>query len=143
MSAQRNQRPSNPGHRRSGDNNPGQDERAQKISQQAPRRPASGGEWASSQGEDGPAPANRIGSPSGDRQGTNRGNTMPPGNDHDGSPGNLRQDPERPERPADGGHAEMRGDSIRPDGQSGEPKLPDHPESGDRGRRPARRRLES
>ena len=52
---------------------------------------------------------------------------------------NVRQDPEHPERPADGGEREMRGNSGTNEQQSGDPDSPDQPESGDRGRGSSRR----
>lgn len=143
MSAQRNQRPGPSGHRPSSPGSPGQDQLAQKSARHGQRRHASDSDWAESQGENPNGPANRIGSPRGDRQGTNTSNSMPQSNDQGGSRWNMQQDPEHPERSADGGRAEMRGNAGTGEQQSGDPDSPDQPESGDRGRRPARRRSES
>lgn len=63
---------------------------------------------------------------------------------------NTRQDPEHPERPADGGQTEMRsqremsGNSGSTEPQRRKPNSPEKPESGDRGRDPSDgRRMES
>jgi hypothetical protein len=143
MSAQRHQRPGNSGHRSQGPGSPGQDQLSQKSARMGERRHESDSDWAESQGENAAGPANRIGSPRGDAQGSNRSNSMPASNDQGGSRWNQQQDPEHPERSADGGQAEMRGNAGSNEQQSGDPDSPDQPESGDRGRRPARRRSES
>lgn len=143
MSAQRNQRPGQSGPRNAGPGSPGQDQPAQKSARLGQRRHETDSDWAASQGENTDGPPNRIGSPRGDPQGTNRSPSMPSSNDQGGSMWNQRQDPEHPERSADGGAAEMRGNAGSSEQQSGDPASPDQPESGDRGRRPARRRSES
>lgn len=138
MSAQRKTRAPS-----SGTRNQPQDQTTQKSTRSGQRSHESDSDWAESQGETGGQPANRIGSPTADIRGTNRSNTMPRTNDQGGSRWNQQQDPEHPERSADGGEAEMRGNSGSSEQQSGDPDSPDQPESGDRGRHPARRRSES
>jgi hypothetical protein len=138
MSAQRETRTPT-----SGTRNLPQNETTPKSTRPGQRSQQSDSEWAETQGETGGQPANRIGSPTADAHGTNRSNTMPRTNDQGGSRWNRQQSPEHPERPADGGQAEMRGNSGSNEQQSGDPESPDQPESGDRGRRPARRREES
>lgn len=138
MSAQRKTRAPS-----SGTRNERQDQLTQKSTRSGQRSNQSDSDWAETQGETGGQPANRIGSPTADARGTNRSNTMPRTNDQGGSRWNQQQDPEHPERPADGGAAEMRGNSGSNEQQSGDPDSPDQPESGDRGRHPARRRSES
>lgn len=138
MSAQRKTRAPS-----SGTRNQPPDPLTQKSTRSGQRRHESDSDWAESQGELGGQPANRVASPTADARGTNRRDTAPGTNDQGGSRWNLRQDPEHPERPADGGQAEMRGNAGSNEQQSGDPDSPDQPESADRGRRPARRREES
>jgi hypothetical protein len=140
MSAQRKTRAPSSGTRRQP-----QDQLTQKSTRSGQRSHESDSDWAESQGEIGGQPANRIGSPTADIRGTNRSstNTPPRTSDQGGSRWNQQQDPEHPERPADGGKTEMRGNSGTNEQQSGDPDSPDQPESGDRGRHPERRRSES
>lgn len=120
----------------SGSRHPAPDRITQRSAHSGQGSNPSDAEWAETQGETGGQPANRIGSPTGDARGTNRSNTMPRSNDQGGSRWNQQQDPEHPERPADGGRAEMRGNSGSTEQQSGDADSPDQPESGDRGRHP-------
>lgn len=119
MSAQRNQR--------SGDSRTGK----QSPSADAPSRGAN--DWEKTQGgaQSGVSPSRRA-SPDEQLKQQNQ------------SSWNVRQNPEHPERPADGGQREMRGNAGSMEQQSGDPASPDQPESGDRGRHPeSRRRSES
>lgn len=136
MSAQRKSRPVNP-------RNPGHDRAVQKSSQADTSGSAHDRDWAETQGDDARGPANRIGFPQADSRGSNRSQPSSASIDQGGSRWNQRQNPEHPERPADGGKTEMRGNAGSNEQQSGDPDSPDQPESGDRGRGPARRRLES
>lgn len=119
MSAQRNPRSPSSGTRPQPP-----DQTSPKTARTGQRSNQSDADWAETQGEIGGQPANRIGSPTADARGTNRGNTMPRTNDQGGSRANQQQDPEHPERPADGGQAEMQS-------------------AGERKRHPERRREES
>ncbi|MBI2510656.1 MAG: hypothetical protein HYV96_01640 [Opitutae bacterium] len=138
MSAQRKTRAPTTGTRRRP-----QDQLTQKSARTGQRSQPSDAEWAESQGELGGQPAHRVGSPTAEASGANRSDTMPRTHDQGGSRWNPPQDPEHPERPADGGQAEMRGNSATHEPQSGNPESPERPERADRGRHPERRREES
>lgn len=135
MSAQRKTRTPN-----SGTRNQPPVESTQKSDRSGQRSPESDSDWAEMQAELGGQPAHRIGSPTAAARGTDNSNPMPRSNDQGGSHWNQRQDPEHPERPADGGAAEMRGSNEQ---ASDHPDSPERPESGARERQPARRRSES
>lgn len=138
MSAQRRSRvPS------SGARNQPQDKSIPNGTRSGQRGHESDSDWAERQSEIGGQPSKHIGSPTAEARGTTRSDAMPRTNDQAGSRWNQQQDPEHPERSADGGQTEMRGNSRSNEQPSGDPESPDQPESGDRGRHPDRRREES
>ena len=139
MSAQRHQRTHTP--------------RAGEKSEHASRRGSD--DWEKMQGSKTPEASKSSGTSR--RSATKRGGN--PSHDEsqrqNQSSWNTRQDPEHPERSADGGetemrsgmrhHRQMRGNSGTNEQQSGDPESPDQPESADRGRgsSSSRRRSES